>query len=101
MKVSITGVASVGNNAMDIRLMPNPNKGDFIIRGTVAATEDKELDVDVTDMLGQVVYRGKVQVRNGSVNERIQVSNTLANGMYILNLRSEAGNTAFHFVMQQ
>jgi hypothetical protein len=101
MKVSTTGVASVGNNAMDIRLMPNPNKGDFIIRGTVTATEDKELDVDVTDMLGQVVYRGKVQVRNGNVNERIQVSNTLANGMYILNLRSEAGNTAFHFVMQQ
>ncbi len=101
MKVSTTGVASVGNNAMDIRLMPNPNKGDFIIRGTVAAIEDKELDVDVTDMLGQVVYRGKVQVRNSSVNERIQVSNTLANGMYILNLRSEAGNTAFHFVMQQ
>ncbi|MCF8451166.1 MAG: T9SS type A sorting domain-containing protein, partial [Taibaiella sp.] len=85
----------------DIRLLPNPNKGDFILKGTMGTTEDKELNAEITDMLGQVVYRSKVQARNGVVNERIQISNTLANGMYILNLRSETEAKAFHFVLQQ
>jgi hypothetical protein len=52
-------------------------------------------------MLGQVVYRSKVMSKQGRVEERIQLENTLANGMYILNLRSESASKVFHFVMEQ
>jgi hypothetical protein len=100
MTVGTVGVASVTNTEIDIRLIPNPNNGDFVIRGTIGATEDKELNVEVVNMIGQVVYKGTVAARNGTVNERIQISNTLANGMYILNLRSETETKAFHFVLQ-
>ncbi len=95
------GVANVSNTASDIRLLPNPNNGNFIIRGTTGMTGNQELKAEVTDMLGQVVFSGKVTSRGGEVNERLQLSNTLANGMYILSLRSETETKTFHFVMQQ
>jgi hypothetical protein len=85
----------------DLMLLPNPNKGEFTIRGTLGTTADQELTAEITDMLGQVVYRGKMMSKRGRVEERIQLSNTLANGMYMLNLHSESGSKVFHFVMEQ
>jgi hypothetical protein len=85
----------------DIRLLPNPNKGDFVVKGTTGLADDKELTIDITDMLGQIVYTGKVTTKAGNLDAHIRISNTLANGMYILNLRSENEKKAFHFVLQQ
>ncbi|MBX2907749.1 MAG: T9SS type A sorting domain-containing protein, partial [Taibaiella sp.] len=64
-------------------------------------TEDQELHVDVTDMLGQVVYRGAINVKNGDINSRIELNSGLANGMYMLTLRSGSEAKVFHFVLQQ
>lgn len=96
-----TEVGSVSMSSGDIKLMPNPNKGEFIIRGTLGTTDDQELTAEVTNMLGQVVYRSKVQVRNGNLNERIVLDNTLANGMYMMSVRSANENKVFHFVLEQ
>jgi hypothetical protein len=52
-------------------------------------------------MIGQVIYRNKIMASNGVINERIQLSNTLANGMYLLNLKSVNDNKVFHFVIEQ
>jgi hypothetical protein len=95
-----TDVATVISNS-DIRMMPNPNKGEFTVRGTLATTDDQEIYAEVTNMLGQVVYSNKIIVRGGNLNERIQLSNTLSNGMYMLSLRSGTENKVFHFVMEQ
>ncbi len=94
-------VATVSNTASDIRLMPNPNNGDFIIRGTTGIAGNAELNAQVTDVLGQVVYSSAVMSRNGAIDQRIQIGNTLANGMYILTLRSETETKTFHFVVRQ
>jgi hypothetical protein len=99
MKVSALGVSAV-NSTSSIRLMPNPNKGAFSVKGTIA-TDDQEVSVDVTNMLGQVVYRGVLPVRNGEIDSRIELSNGLANGMYLLNIRTATEAQTFHFVMQQ
>jgi hypothetical protein len=101
MKVVTSGVASVPVNHGDIRLMPNPNKGDFILKGTTASKDDKEMTVEVTDLLGQTVYKAKFMPKNGEINERIQINNALANGSYILTLRSETEQSIFHFVLEQ
>jgi hypothetical protein len=95
--VESLGVGSASTASTDVRLLPNPNNGQFTIRGTVV-TDEKEVSVDVTDMLGQVVYRGKVQVVQGKVDARIIMDNVLANGMYMLNLRTATESKAFHFV---
>ena len=99
--VFIVGVKAVTFGAGDIRLLPNPNKGDFMVKGTLGTTEDEEITMEVTDMIGQVVYKNKVIVHNGIINEHIQMTNTLANGMYMMNLHSGSDSKVFHFVIEQ
>jgi hypothetical protein len=94
------GVNQVGIGN-DVMLLPNPNRGAFTIRGTLGSVSNEDLNVEVTDMLGQVVYTGKFTARNGKVDERIELSKTLANGMYMLNLKSSTDRKVFHFVMEQ
>lgn len=81
--------------------MPNPNKGEFTLKGTLGAKNDDVVTLEVTNMLGQVVYTSKVMTRGGSINEHIKLSNTLANGMYLLNVRSGNALSVFHMVIEQ
>ena len=100
MSVGTTGISKVGIGG-DVRVIPNPNKGTFTVKGTLTSTIDEEVSLEITNMLGQVVYNNKVTAHNGSINEQVQLSNTLANGMYLLNLRSGTDHKIFHFVIEQ
>ena len=99
--VSNVGVKPVTSGNSDIRLVPNPNKGEFTVKGTLGSAIDQEVTIEVTDMLGQVIYSSKVAAQNGSIDEHIRLNSTLANGMYMLNLRSGSENSIFHFVIEQ
>ena len=109
MHVSNVGVQQITNSGSDnIKLIPNPNKGLFTIKGTLASTGDDEVTIEITNMLGQVVYGSKVMTHGGSINEKIQVNSpstglgtAVPNGMYILNLRSGLQDNVFHFVIEQ
>jgi hypothetical protein len=85
----------------DLRLVPNPNKGWFTVKGTLGSKMNEEAAVEITDMLGQLVYRGTLQSKSGKVDAAIQLDNTLANGMYLLTVRTESGSNTFHFVLEQ
>ncbi len=99
--VSGVGVNPVTISGSDVKLVPNPNNGLFTIKGNIGTIADQEVSLEVTNMLGQVVYTTKVIARNGDINEVIRLSNTLANGMYILNMHTETGNQVFHMVIEQ
>ena len=99
--VTSVGVQQISTGGGDIQLIPNPNKGTFIVKGTLGTTADEEVSLEVTDMLGQVIYNGKVMTQGGNINERIQLNGNIANGMYLLNLRSESNNKVFHIVVEQ
>ena len=81
--------------------MPNPNKGTFAVRGTLGSTADEEVTLEVTDVLGQVIYHSKVTALGGRLNETIILNNTLTNGMYIMNVQSGTEKMVFHFVMEK
>jgi len=100
MKVNSVSVADVAGSSMQVQLMPNPNKGTFTVKGTLSIMSG-EATIEVTNMLGQIVYRSKATVRNSSIEERITLDNTLANGMYLLHVRSGDNSKVFHFVMEQ
>ncbi len=96
--VGVNNIASIGN---DIQLIPNPNKGTFNVRGTLSTNTNEEVSMEVTNMLGQSILVRKVDVRNGEINESVQLSGDIANGMYILTLRSESGSKVFHIVVER
>jgi subtilisin-like proprotein convertase family protein len=100
LNVLPNGVAQA-TRASDIMLLPNPNKGMFIIKGSLASENDEEVYVEVIGMLGQKVYSGKTIAKNGKINEQVQLSNTLANGMYMLNIHTTTEHKVFHFVLEQ
>ncbi len=89
-----------GNGNVNINVVPNPNKGIFSITGDLGIAEDQELNIEITDLLGHVVYTEKTIAKGGDVNTRVQLSN-VANGMYILSVHSDAGRKVFHVVIEQ
>jgi hypothetical protein len=95
-----TGISQTASGS-DIRVLPNPNKGVFTIKGTLGSAVDEEVSLEILNMVGQVVYKNNIMARNGIINEQVQLSNTLANGMYLLSVRSGSENNVFHFVIGQ
>jgi uncharacterized protein YjdB len=102
MKVTpTTGVGTTSISMGDIRLVPNPNNGAFTVSGTLGSAADADLTLEITNMLGQVVYSGTAKARGGNLNERVQLSSGLANGMYLLNISNGNDRKVFHFVLKQ
>jgi len=97
--VNNVGVQEISTGSDDIKLVPNPNKGTFLVKGTIG-TGDEEVMIEVTDMLGQVVYKHTITTANGMINEQVQLGN-IANGMYLLNLHTTDGTKVFHIVVEQ
>jgi hypothetical protein len=81
--------------------MPNPSNGSFVVKGNFGTISSQDVTLEVTNMLGQVVYSTKVNVQNGAINEKVQLNGNVAAGMYMLNLRSETEQAVFHIMVQQ
>ena len=96
-----TGVQTIYAGAGDVKLVPNPNNGTFTIKGAMGTNVDEPASLEITDMLGQEVYKKEVAIHNGRINEQIQLSASLANGVYLLNLKSGSDIRVFHFVIEQ
>ncbi len=101
----VIGVHGVGTQILtkngDVQLVPNPNKGSFSLKGNLGVVADEEVTVEVLNMIGQSVYMNTFKTSNGNIDASIETDKTLANGMYLLNLRSSKGNNTFHFVMEK
>ncbi len=100
--ITVTLYNNTGINGLDakqgISIFPNPNNGAFTIRGSVGL-ETEEVSIEITDMLGQLVYRNKLVASGGNINEPIALSNTFTDSIYILRIHSESGNRVVHFVV--
>jgi hypothetical protein len=96
-----TGIVATGSIGTDIMLVPNPNNGSFVIKGSVATIGNEAVTLEVTNMLGQVVYKNTVTTTNGAINERVTLTSDLANGMYILNVTAGSDRKSIHFVVKQ
>jgi hypothetical protein len=95
-----TGVDEVTDAAADIRLAPNPNNGSFSVRGTLAGYSGTAT-IEITNMLGQTVYTAKPTFKAGQIDESIMLDNTLANGMYLLNISTDTFHKTFHFALKK
>lgn len=102
-KISGAGAVSVPNvpaRTNQIMLLPNPNKGVFMVRGTLKSTVDQQVALEITDMLGREVYSSNVLAVGGAINTQLDPGD-IANGLYLLHLRSGADNEIFKFVVEK
>jgi hypothetical protein len=101
INVESVGVSNVSSSAFDVRVMPNPNKGNFAITGTINGITNEKVTIEIANMLGQVVYKAQADVRGGKIDARVDLGGSLANGMYLLNLHTENDSKIFHITLQQ
>ncbi len=99
--VSPLGVASV-MDVSEVRLFPNPNMGGFKLTGNIGKLSNKTVAISIHDVVGKVVFTSHtVTGVDGKLNEEIHMPENLANGMYILSLRSDNENKLFRFVVNR
>ena len=95
-----TGISNV-KSLTNIQIIPNPNNGFFTISGIIGTTTDGLATIEVTNMIGQSVYKKLIAVHDNKIADDVQLSNTTANGMYLLSIRSGVDVKVFHIVVEQ
>lgn len=94
-----TGVGSIASAFANVELMPNPNSGSFVVRGSVPALADDKVTLVVMNALGQTVYNGAAQVRNGEIDHAVALPN-LATGAYLLRIGAEGDARTIRFIVR-
>ncbi len=98
VSVTPTGISQYGSEGNPFTLLPNPNAGSFTIRGLLKAGGEK-VSIVVTDMLGQEVYSRAVSATGNIMNERVDMVNTIADGVYLVSVTSGERHVVFHMVV--
>ncbi len=98
--VNRTGVATI-NPGSDIIVIPNPNNGDFSVKGNLNSTTDQEVVISLTDVLGQEVFKSKETAKGGRLDVTISAGNNVAVGTYLLSVYSSNENKVFHIVIEK
>ena len=93
------GNLSAGNN--DFTLFPNPNTGSFTLSGKLGLASNKEVTLEITDMLGRTVYTGTITPVNGNIRTDIKLNDGIAQGSYLLSINTDTGKQTFHFAISK
>ncbi len=97
---STVGVKQVAFDG-ELSLYPNPNDGVFVLQGILGINTDEDITLEMTNMLGQVVFTSHATSNAGVVYAQINIDNTVSNGVYLLSARCAAGNKVFHVVIEK
>ncbi len=95
-----SGITQVGLNATKLLLEPNPNKGAFTIKGLLRTYADEQVDIVVTNVLGQTVYKNTATAANGALDEHISLSGSLPSGTYLVSVASGYDYVVFHVLIE-
>ena len=103
--VNDLAIQQTSGGAGNFRLIPNPNNGTFSVMGN-GMVKGAWYNIEITDMLGQIVYKRHIHAANADIDEQVALGNSVANGMYLLRLSSDDSsgangtvNAIFHFVV--
>ncbi len=100
ISVVAVGIPVVGGLST-FTLLPNPNAGSFVIKGSLRSSADDKLNIVVTNMLGQTVYTRALTSSKGNVNERLEIGDLVPSGMYLVSVTSGDGRIVFHVAIDK
>ncbi len=98
---SHTNINGTAINRHNLKIYPNPNNGIFVLSGTIDVTTDTEVPMEIMDLLGRKIYSGNLTPDNGAVNERFELKDSIASGVYLLTIHTSAGKIIFNIVVAQ
>jgi hypothetical protein len=103
--VSNVGVKPLVLVSGDLIVIPNPNNGQFSVKGNISnalsSGSNDQVTLEVTNVIGQVLFSKEIKSTNGMVNEQIDLGKNVANGMYLLSVTTDTDKKVFHIVVAQ
>ena len=96
MEVGRTSISQVNSSINELQLIPNPNKGMFTVKGMISG-DVETVEMTICDVVGQVVYKGNAEVKAGKLDKDIQLGTNLADGMYLLNMKTGTEKQVIRF----
>ena len=85
----------------EVKMLPNPNNGSFTIQGTIGSNKGQVVTLEISNMLGQVVYSNSIIATGGIINGQVLLGSSLANGTYLLNVKTGTESKVLHFVIEK
>ena len=86
-------------NEQTLKIIPNLDKGCFIVSGNTGMLKDEEVNIEISDLHGTIVFQKTVTAANGVLNEDISLSKKISNDMYLLKVHSASYNKALHIAV--
>ena len=83
-----TGIASdtnLGGNNFEMKVFPNPSLGKFTIQLNKENIGEKNFEIELVNLIGQVVYRKNSIFAKGK--EEIELNDSFASGAYIVKVK--------------
>jgi subtilisin-like proprotein convertase family protein len=80
----------------DLKVYPNPNKGEFTVK--LNGSNSDKIILNVYDLRGRTIYKNSYQ-NNGDFNEKIHLKN-VQSGMYILNISDGLKNSSKKIIIE-
>jgi hypothetical protein len=90
-----TGTIDLNGNNNKLILYPNPNNGLLYVQGIVS---ENKASIDIVDKAGRTMYRSEANTPGGKLNHRINLSDKLAQGIYLLRVVSGSQVYVIRFV---
>ncbi len=97
----VSGLQTIPTVNTMLSVTPNPSKGVFMISGSIGGRANEEVVIELTDVIGQIVYRGGANTNNGELKATVTTEKNLSNGMYLLSVRTGTENRLFHVVIER
>lgn len=94
------GVVNKAASVAHVDLFPNPNTGSFTLKGEYTAAVNTSLSIEIFNAVGQVVYTGIADVRNGLLDKSVDMHN-VASGVYLLRLQGEGQTNTLRFTVSR
>ncbi len=94
------GVRDVQVGNTQITVVPNPTTGNFELKGTIGTTS-KDVYIEITDVLGKVVYTDKATVTDGKIDKKIMLGDENANGLYLVRVKNDDVSQTIRFTLKR
>lgn len=91
-----TAVNDISALLSSVELFPNPNTGQFTVKGDFAGFNTNSVSISVINPLGQVVLSSEAALQNGKLNKTISLDN-VPSGMYLLQLNADGVTKTIRF----
>ncbi len=91
----------IADASIRAQLMPNPNNGSFSLHAEFAKLRNEDIQLSVTNVLGQVVYNENVELNSGALDTKLNLGSQLASGVYVLTINSGDAAYKIRFEVQK